>query len=496
MTLLKRNTISSVLLQIVRIICGFILPRFILEAFGSDTNGLISSIAQFLQLFNFLDLGVSAVIQSALYRPLAMHNKRELSCVIISANKFYRMLAKALLVYVAFLLVLLPRYLSKDIDNYFVTTLLIVMSFDSFIQYYFGLVNTILISADQHGYINNILSIITIIINTVISVLLIDLNFPIQAVKFTSAFIYLIRPIIIFVYVHHYYEIDYSVKYDKEPIRQKWSGVAQHICAVILDGTDIVILSLFSTLSNISVYSVYNLVVNGIRSISLSAGNGMQPYLGALLATGKLKEAQRVFLRFEWIIHSITTVIFGCTSVLIVSFVSIYTQRIRDINNNEPVFGCLISLAQAFRCIRLPYNITILAAGHYKQTQSNYIIASLINISTSIILVLRLGVVGVAIGTLIAFIYQNIWMALYVSQKILHLSFQHFIKQTFVDSISFTISFLLSQYIDCGASNILDWIIKSVLIFLTWSSVSLIVNLAVYKDNTSLLFRKIFGSIL
>ena len=69
--LLAKNTIASLIAQITAIVCGFILPRFFLEYYGSDVNGLINSITQFLGIISFLELGVGAVVQSSLYKPLA-----------------------------------------------------------------------------------------------------------------------------------------------------------------------------------------------------------------------------------------------------------------------------------------------------------------------------------------------------------------------------------------------------------------------------------------
>ena len=71
---LMKNTISSFVFQITTIICGFILPRLILQQYGSEVNGLINSLNQFLGVISFLELGVGAVIQSALYKPLAQNN--------------------------------------------------------------------------------------------------------------------------------------------------------------------------------------------------------------------------------------------------------------------------------------------------------------------------------------------------------------------------------------------------------------------------------------
>lgn len=49
------NIITSLLLQVVVLICGFIVPKLIITNFGSDVNGLISSITQFLAYISLLE---------------------------------------------------------------------------------------------------------------------------------------------------------------------------------------------------------------------------------------------------------------------------------------------------------------------------------------------------------------------------------------------------------------------------------------------------------
>ena len=68
---LKRNSIVALAAQIVNIISAFILPRLILSTFGSDVNGLVNSISQFLQIIGLLELGVGAVVESSLYKRLS-----------------------------------------------------------------------------------------------------------------------------------------------------------------------------------------------------------------------------------------------------------------------------------------------------------------------------------------------------------------------------------------------------------------------------------------
>lgn len=79
--LLALNTSTSLFYQVTTIICGFILPRLILQSFGSEVNGLVNSITQFLAIISFLELGVGSVIQSSLYKPLAEKNNDQISKV-------------------------------------------------------------------------------------------------------------------------------------------------------------------------------------------------------------------------------------------------------------------------------------------------------------------------------------------------------------------------------------------------------------------------------
>ena len=92
------NTLTSLLLQLVTVICGFVLPKYILLYFGSEVNGLVSSITRFLSLITFLEMGVGAVIQSSLYEPLAKKNQLEISEIIVSGGAFFKKIAQALLV--------------------------------------------------------------------------------------------------------------------------------------------------------------------------------------------------------------------------------------------------------------------------------------------------------------------------------------------------------------------------------------------------------------
>ena len=198
---LTLNTITSLLLQFTTIICGFILPRLILGTYGSEVNGLVNSIAQFLSIISLLDLGVGAVVQSALYKPLAENDYSSISKIYVSASKFFKKLALILMGYVVLLTFFFPVLINNKFDYIYTATLILAISISSFAQYYFGIVNSLLLSADQKGYHQYIAQIISLILNTIVCSILILAGGSIQMVKLTTSIIYLARPAYLMWYV-------------------------------------------------------------------------------------------------------------------------------------------------------------------------------------------------------------------------------------------------------------------------------------------------------
>ena len=485
------NTISSLIFQLTTIICGFILPRLILTAFGSEVNGLVNSIIQFLGIISFLELGVGAVVQSTLYKPLAEKNYKDVSKIISSANRFFSRLGIILFIYVIFLIVFFPFFVEKKFDFWYTTTLIMAISISSFAQYFFGIVNRLLLNADQRGYVQYIAQTIAVIGNAVSCFILINLGAGIQVVKLTTSTIYLMQPIVVFFYVKKNYKIDKKIKYTEEPITQKWNGVAQHVAAIVLDGTDTIVLTLFATLEDVSIYSVYYLVVNGIKQLFMSLTNGVESLMGELWAKQELKELNKFFSWVEWIIHTGTIFIFGMTSVLVIPFIKIYTRGIHDANYIQCAFAFLLVIAHAGRCLRLPYNTFVLAAGHYKQTQNNYIVAAFLNIFISVLTVKRFGLVGVAIGTLVAMLYQTIWMAIYVSKNLINRPIGIFVKQILIDIITWGVGVLVTKMIVMRGESFIEWTILAVKDAVVWIVILIGINFIFYKTKMLELIHKI-----
>ena len=96
----KLNITTSLFNQFVTLICGLIIPRILLEAFGSEAYGATNSITQFLGYITLLEGGIGGVARAALYKPLAEKNIYKISQVMYEIKRFFRIIAYIFIPYV------------------------------------------------------------------------------------------------------------------------------------------------------------------------------------------------------------------------------------------------------------------------------------------------------------------------------------------------------------------------------------------------------------
>ena len=491
---LALNTFTSLIKQFVSVICGFILPRLFLLQYGSSVNGLVSSITQVLSLISIFDAGMGVVIEASLYEPLAKKNSKRINQVMTSGQRFYRVFVFILAIYVAIISLIYPLVVN-EFDFIFTFTLIVSISISSFGQYCFGVTSSVLLSADQKSYINFIAYAITNVANTVIGVVLIKLNCSVQIVKLVSSLIYIIRPIYLSLYVNKNYKINWHEEYSEEPIKQKWNGMAQHIAALVVGNTDIVVLTTFSTLKNVSIYSVYFLVINSVKEIINASSAGIKSLLGNMLAKHEQNKLQNAFSLMEWGMHMIIILLFSMTAILVAPFIKLYTRGVNDINYDMPIFGLLLSVAYAIFCLRIPYFTVIQAAGHFKETQRSAIIEAIINIVVSIIAVFKYGIIGVACGTIIAMLYRLIYFIAYLSSNILKRKVVIFIKLILFDIVIFIIIFISCKFVNFECKSYFQWMILSVKCMIVGIVELVIFNLIFYNKNLVLSYKVLISKL-
>ena len=271
-------------------------------------------------------------------------------------------------------------------------------------------------------------------------------------------------------------------------LKNKWDGLAQHIASVVHNNTDITILTIFSTLTEVSVYSVYYLVVKGIKAITQAFIGGIDAIFGDMIAKNENKNLNRKFNMYEIFYFMLITIIYTCTIMLIVPFISIYTKGVSDANYIRPIFGVLLVLSEFMWSIRLPYSSITLAAGHFKETKKGAWIEAITNIALSIILVFKYGIIGVAVGTLVAMLIRTIEFVYHTNKYILNRNIFESIKKLIVIIIEVLLIVFLSKYLpNIKIVSYLTWIKYAILVAALAIIMVILINVIVYKEE----FREI-----
>ena len=488
----KLNIFVSLGCQILTLLCGFIVPRMMIGAFGSEVYGATASITQFLAYITLLEAGVGGVARSVLYKPLAENDINKINAILAEIKQFFRVIAYIFVVYVLILAFAFePLSGIKSLDKISTIFLVIIISISTFAQYFIGISNSILLQAAQKSYITNIVSITGTVINTIFVVILVNLGCNVLIVKLISSCIFTLRPVALWYYVKKEYAIEKQPKSDKIYLKQKWDGLGQHIAFFLHSNTDIVVLTCFANLSAVAVYSVHNMIVSNMKNLTVSFLSGMEALFGDMLARKETDKLHAAFTNYETMISIVSVILFSAVAVLIVPFVHVYTKGIVDVNYHAPVFAVLLAIVEMLYCLRMPYHSVVIAAGHFRQTKIAAYGEAVINVLVSIVLVKQFGLIGVACGTLAATFFRFVYYVVYLNRYIMYRKIGLFVKRMLINTIGFALSSIAGSYIISAfqITNYGIWCICGVLVTITTILIVFVLNFFFYRENCAMLLN-------
>lgn len=478
------NVMSSTILQVIMLFTNLIVPHLLINHYGSSINGLITSITQFLSYITLLESGAGSVVIAKYYSTLANSDYQKMSQIFKEARIFFNAIAYFGIVYVIVLCVIFPHFVKDNIPTSTVITLILIISATIFAQYLFGLTNQCLIQADQKTYIINLTKSVASFISTALIAVLIYLNANIITVKGTSAIILISIPVYFSIYVRKNYKINYKIKRNRNILKDKWNGLGQHIAAFACGNTDIILLTLFSGVLEVSVYSAYALITMAMNSIQYALSNGVSATFGNMLAKKENDKLKKYYISFDYLNMVLFFILFTVAFFLILPFVKLYTKEATDINYIRPLYAKIMLASGCLCCLKCSYSCIIYAAGHFRQTMKSSYIEAGINIVISLLLVNKYGLVGVGIGTLAAMAYRCIDYIYYLSKNILYWDIKKIVYKYFINIIAFAIIYFAVKNLNFNQiSNAKQWVIYAIITTLITAVIYISINLILNKKE-------------
>ncbi len=342
-----------------------------------------------------------------------------------AARSFYLRSGAIFAGLVAALVLIYPAVVRSEIgDASFVRVMILVLSVNGLVDYFFLGKFRVLLMADQRGYVISAAQIAGTVVMTVVCILMIRAECSALLVKGAAALVYLLRSAAVAVYVRRKYpHVSFRAEADLSAFSQRWAALLHQIVGMICNNTDIILMTLLlgqNKLVEVSVYGTYNLVGYGLSSLLTSVSNGIAPSFGQVISLGETDVLRRSYQSYEYLFFMMVFVAYTCMAVLLYPFVRLYSLDFAD----SAVYVrwalvALFTLAGLLQTLRLPGLTVIVAAGHYRQTRGRAVLEAAINLVVSVALIFRWGIYGVLLGTCASYLYRTADVIVYTAKNFL-----------------------------------------------------------------------------
>ncbi len=414
---------SSVIVQVISIIMGLVIPKLIIEGYGSAMNGLISSTNQVVGYFGIIEGGVAAAAGASLYRPFAENNQTRINAIMTAVKQFYH---KTGLIFGGLMMVLCliyPLYLRSQMEFTVASSVMLLLSVISVLGYLvFNKYNMILVT-DQKHYITLLSSAAVNLAICIAQMLLLRFSANIIAVVAVVPAFSLIRLFMIRAYIRRNYPfITYHGVADHSAIREKWNALSMNVSQMCKVAIPIIVLSLMCDLKVVSVYTVYSMLFRIGSSIIEMSNNSITAIFGNVMAKESSHQIKRAYELSETLISMVIAVLSGCFFCLTESFIGLYIGEESDISYQAPILMISFIINEAILNIRFSPKIAIKATGRLKEARNSGLIEIIICSVLTPLAVWLFGYQAVLIGSILSGLSQTIYLTKFSYQNIIQIS--------------------------------------------------------------------------
>ena len=404
-----KNSFVSVFAQALIILAGFFSQRVINLKLGTELVGLNGVASNVIAIFSVTELGLSTAIVFHLYRAMAEGAEKKQAALMNLYRRAYYVVAGAIAILGFSFLPFVHLFLR---ENHFSL---------SYVRLIYGLwlVKTILgyllsykrsiVIADQREYVASLATMAVSILNyvSVIVIVMIWGNYE-WALGIGIMFEAIVN-IGLAIYVDKTWP--YLKKYRKEKVdgglvSSVFADVRNlfvtRIAQKLLGCTDNLITSSFISLSVVGFYSNYCLITQSLINVMQALSGALQPTIGNLIVEGDKKRDGDLLQTFTFVYFLLGAVILSGVTALASLFVGgIWLGE-------EFVLPSVTVMLIAFNCLLyvlvLPVGTFVSAGGLFQPEKRVAMTAAIVNLVLSLALVRPMGLNGVLLGTLVAYV--------------------------------------------------------------------------------------------
>lgn len=414
------NAISAVGLTLVNGILGIVVTRMVIGQYGSDFNGLNSTANQIVNVLLVIEGGFTLASNVALFAPLTNKNYKMVNGILSVTRRKFKQIG---MLFFSIGLIISLGYtfiINSGLPKELIFTVIFMTVVPSAFNLYYATTYRVLLQTQQREYIINFITMLTIGLGHLGNIILILLGGSVWLVRFITMLSALLNSLLIAGYVRKNCKF---IKLDdgrqEETIKGTHEVMAQKITGMIYSSAPIVFLSISPTGGTIlaSVYAVYNSVFTMMKSLLRSIIDAPRLGIGQMLTEEKKESVWQVFAQYEYIAFLSIFITMNTAYVLILPFVSIYTDGIADTNYYDTKIAVLMVFIAVFEMIHIPSGHLINMAGEFKVSRDIQVLSCVVLIVTMLIGGVKWGVYGLLFAVLIVAVLLAFLEMYYVHKR-------------------------------------------------------------------------------
>lgn len=421
-TRIKRNLISSFIYQVVLISLSFLLPRLYLENFGSEVNGVLSTIKQIFVYMFLLEAGVGLATTQALYKKIGKNDFKSASEVLSATNIYYK---RTGIIYLAIVLVIAVVYayvIPTPIDRNVLFLIIILTALPVLFSYFVQAKYRILMEVDGRKYVINNSETILQLVSNLGKILVLLLTDSLILIQLVYCILSLGQLAYLYFYAKRRYKwLDLKAKPDFEAISQKNSVLVHQLSGMVFNNTDVILISVLCDFKAVSIYAIYNIFFSQVQNFITSLTSSFTFALGQMFHVDREK-FDKLYNAYETFYVMATYIVYTLMAVFLLPLIQIYTSGIDDAEYTNPLLLLLFVVMNLISNSKLPSNGVVEYSGDFTKTRSHAVWEMAINITVSIAAIFFMGICGAIVGTIAALLYRGIVSVYYSNKKILNRS--------------------------------------------------------------------------
>ena len=152
--------------QITTVLIGILLPKFIVGQYGSEVNGLLSSVGQIYVYLALFEAGVGTATTQALYKPIAQEDHDGVNGILAATNTYFKKTGVLYGVTLAASALIYPVFVRSDVSYINIALIIILAGAGSVLNYFFYGKYRIFLEASGNSYIvNNVVTLSYLLIS-------------------------------------------------------------------------------------------------------------------------------------------------------------------------------------------------------------------------------------------------------------------------------------------------------------------------------------------